>query len=213
MKDLAHLLVPVDVMDFLNLHEFIQGDLAFSILIALVKAPTATRAMHMEWKRLAPGYDGEALYKAFEEAIRVSASTPETEVQLEQLNRQGVARFMGLATTSVHMGVLRARSGESSEKCVSLGLTGLEYEFTGDHSRLSTFLDAVRTGEMSLVKRPCLDAGSAADLAMADGGGVPMADVLKFSAELLESHVASLELEEVIELLGLFVLVMFRTLQ
>ena len=37
---------------------------------------------------------------------------------------------------------------------------------------------------MSLVKRPCLDAGSAADLAMADVVGTSMADVLKFSAEL-----------------------------
>ena len=182
MRELAHLLVPVDVMDFLNLHEFILGDLAFTIIIALVKEPTATQVMHMEWKRLAPGYDGEALYKAFEEAIRVSASTPETEVQLEQLNRQGVARFMGLATTSVHMGVLRARSGESSEKCVSLGLTGLEYEFTGDHSRLSTFLDAVRAGEMPLIKRPCRDAGDLPP--MADAGVVAMADVLTFSAEL-----------------------------
>ena len=183
MKDLTHLLVPVDVMDFLNLHEYIQGDLAFSILIALVKEPTATRIMHMEWKRLAPGYGGEALYKAFEEAIGVCASTPGV-TELEQLNRQGVARFMGLATTSVHMGVLRARtrSDESSGKCVSVGLTGIEYVFTGDHSQLSAFLDAVREGEnahastLGLVERPCLDAGNAADLAMAD--------VLNFSAEL-----------------------------
>ena len=44
------------------------------------------------------------------------------------------------------------------------------------HVKLPAFLDAVRAGEMPLVKRPCLDAGSAADLAMAD--------VLNFSAEL-----------------------------
>ena len=150
MTDLAHSLVPVDVMDFLNLHEYIQGDLAFSILIALVKEPTATRIMHMEWKRLAPGYDGAALYKVFQEAISVCASTPDTKVELEQLNRQGVARFMGLATTSVHVGVLRASSGESSKKCATLGLTCIEYEFTGDHSPLSAFLDAVREGQNAL---------------------------------------------------------------
>ena len=65
MKDLARLLVPVDVIDYLNLHEEIEGDLAFSILIALVKEPTATRTLHREWKRWAPGVRRGGLAQGF----------------------------------------------------------------------------------------------------------------------------------------------------
>ena len=116
----------------------------------------------------------------FKATVLVCGSTPDgaqsssVRVELEQTNRQGVARFMGSAITSVHMAVLRGRSGGGSRKKqterVALGLNGVEYEFAGDHTQLSAFLDAVRQGEtegMQLVEVPCVDAGNA-DLAMAD---------------------------------------------
>ena len=60
-EDLAPLLVPCDITDFLSIYPEIKSDLAVCILCALVKEPTATRMIVEQWRKLPATYDAAGL--------------------------------------------------------------------------------------------------------------------------------------------------------
>jgi hypothetical protein len=118
---LAPSLVPVDLVYFIDDFPKIQDNLALSIVIAVVKEPTAIRAMlDFDGGRIlnTAQLTGSALHDALVAAIQqFRASTPAEgclatpsqarhRVELEQVNRQGVARFFGLASTAMSLGVI-----------------------------------------------------------------------------------------------------------
>ena len=110
--DVAPLMVPCDVTDFLSHHSEIQSDLALCIIVALMKEPTATRLLVEQWRHFPTQYDTADMQHALQFVVRACASTPGVEATLhtreqEQLTRQGVARYSGLATVAKDLCVVR----------------------------------------------------------------------------------------------------------
>ena len=133
---LATSLAPADVIDFVDSFPKVQGSLALSIVIAMVKEPTAVRTMlEFDGGRILAAGDltGPILHEALIAAVRICASTPDRPSshpgELEQLNRQGVARFLGLASTAAALGAIVKADDDSDDAgaVVHLGLTGLVY--------------------------------------------------------------------------------------
>ena len=149
----APALVPLDVIDFIDAFPKVHGDVALSIVVAMVKEPSAVRTiLEFDGGRVfaAGGLTGPSLHDALLAAIRVCASTPDRPLshrhELEQLNRQGVARFFGLAATAMAFGVIVKTHGHSddTDAVVRLGLTDSTYRITGDSSLCDEFVRAVR---------------------------------------------------------------------
>ena len=164
--DLAPLLVPCDVTDFLSIYPEIKSDLAICIICALVKEPTATRMLVERWRQLPAEYDDAALQHALQLVVRACASTPGVDAtahtcEQEQLTRQGVARFSGLACVAKDLGVLRKAecADEGADHSITLGLTHVKYAFTEDTSTTQKFLSCVRAAAAK-IHPPCLDAGA-----------------------------------------------------
>jgi len=153
MSHFAPSLVPVDVIGFIDSFPKVQGNLALSIVIAMVKEPTAVRAiLEFDGGRIfaAGGLTGPILCEALIAAVRVCASTPDRPQshrdELEQLSRQGVARFFGLASTAMALGVIVKTHDDDSDDAgavVQLGLTGLTYRITADSSMCCKFVQAI----------------------------------------------------------------------
>ncbi len=188
---LAPFLVPADVTDFLEYYQYTQHDLAMSIIMAMLREPSATKAAFQRWRDLPQDYDETALYLVLEDAVRAvaadgCASTPvklHTHV-LEQLNRQGTARFFGVAATATALGVLR-KSGspgeavDGAESC-ALGLARVSYVFTQETKVLRIFLHSSREAMVSLP--PFLDVVGAENL------GATLVEDLRLYSEAM--HVA-----------------------
>ena len=110
--DVAQDILPVDVSDFLTLMWDNLGILKYfpvAIALSAMKEPTATAAAVARWKELPPKYDVDYFHSIFEDSIRAvaaRASTPGAGEEiphargLEQLNRQGVARFANFDNTN-----------------------------------------------------------------------------------------------------------------
>ena len=168
---LAEWMMPCDVIDWQALFPEIRGDLAICIVISLVKEPRATAVIVEQWRAFPPGYDAAALTNAILKAADVCkacASTPGApeipphEKELEQLTRQGVARFNCLATTAVTLGVLR-KAERRTARTIVLGLTGLLYDPAGDMKATTDFLNIVRSAK-DVAAQPCPDAGERPDI-------------------------------------------------
>ena len=173
--DVAPLLVPCDITDFLSMYAEIQTDLALCIICALVKEPTATRKIVEQWRPLPAEYTAAELQHALERVLRACASTPGGEDtphsrEQEQLTRQGVARFSGLASVAKDLGVLQG-VGEGADYSITLGRTHVKYKFTRDAGTLHKFLSCVRAA--AAIHPPCFDAG--AQSSHVDAGGSPAA--------------------------------------
>ena len=170
--DCATWAMPCDVVDFLQNHGTLKQDLAMRIVLALVKEPTATHLILGGWQGLPAEYDADQLRCMLESVAQVCGSIPDDIVaqydkELEQLGRQGVARYSGLATCLKYLGVIR-KLGEDETAPeglgVALGRTSVEYAFTLDSQILRTFLFHVRAAAPDLVP-PCFDAGKQGDAA------------------------------------------------
>ena len=164
--DVAPLMVPCDVTDFLSHHSEIQSDLALCIIVALMKEPTATRLLVEQWRHLPTQYDAADMQHALQFVVRACASTPGVEATLhtreqEQLTRQGVARFSGLAPAAKDLGVVRKVDEGDAEETdyITLGLTHVKYAFTKNPSTMHKFLSRVRAAAPSMPP-PCFDAGA-----------------------------------------------------
>jgi hypothetical protein len=135
-----------------------------------------------------------ALYGVIEAATRAvaaRASTPGAQTEdpphkdeLEQLSRQGVARFFGVASTAVTLGVLRKEvDGEDvgdGSAVVILGLTLIRYVFTGDAAAVAVFLKTARAAAVR--------ASTPVDGASKEPSGFAVTrDVAKYAADLRAS--------------------------
>ena len=100
-------LIPCDVTDFLSRFKSIRGNLAVLAMSALVKEPMAVSAM---LDRLPPSLDvtAESLQAALMGMLH-SVKSDEHDQQMRQLNRQGVARWLGSASTCRIWGNRRER--------------------------------------------------------------------------------------------------------
>ena len=61
---IAARLVPADVIDFLTYEEEMRHDLAASIVVAMLKEPTATREFVTRWRTLPPEYTADDFHAA-----------------------------------------------------------------------------------------------------------------------------------------------------
>jgi len=179
MAQFAPYLVPIDLLCFIDQFPTFQGNLALCIVIAMVKEPTAIRAM-LEFdggRILKSPLTGNVLHDALVAAIhRCRASSPghcpakssqaPHRKELEQLNRQGVARFFGLASTATSLGVITKidanvdGKGDSDDAptVLHLGLTGLAYRFSSNAAeRCKTLVQTLNTAS---IKDPELTVGT-----------------------------------------------------
>lgn len=175
----APVLVPIDLLFFIDQFPTIQGNLAVCIVIAMVKEPTAIRAM-LEFdggRILKSPLTGSVLRDALVAAIHeCRASSPghcpakssqaPHRKELEQLNRQGVARFFGLASTATSLGVITKidsnvdGNGDSDDAptVLHLGLTGLAYRLSSNSAAVcKTFVRLLST---AYIKAPELTVGT-----------------------------------------------------
>ena len=168
--DLAGDLVPCDMIDFLIKEEVVfrhRRDLAASIMLALLKEPTATDEFVKQWQNFPADYSGGHLHAGLKAVVEVCcASTPDQEVphaaELQQLSRRGVARFLGTTAVASGFGVVRKAAEDEVGFC--LGLTRQRYKWAGGEPIVSTkFLESVRTlseREAKSLFPPCFDAGA-----------------------------------------------------
>ena len=179
-------LLPCDVKDCLDWYGEVEEDIVMCILLAVIKEPRATRVCVEGWRRLPPNYGADDLYAVLVQAARACASTPGPsgekpraphETELQQLSRQGVARFTGLATTLTFLNVVRKKKSSDGEE-VSLGLHCLCYAFTEDTTTLQIFLKEVREQARTReLHRLCFDTRQG-------DGWQRMARVLKYGEEI-----------------------------
>ena len=155
MADLSHLLVPVDVVDFLARMTEVRRDVPFSIVLAMVKEPFATGRLCEAWKGLPENYGGDALAEVMIQVLRdcsVEDDRVPNQVELEQLNRQGVGRFFGLIATCQALGIIckedppcASTPGTEIEEVLCLGLCKGTYRIAGDAAvHVSNFLAKAR---------------------------------------------------------------------
>ena len=174
-----------------------RHDLAASIVVAMLKEPTATREFVTRWRTLPPEYTGDDLHAALTAAIAACVSTPgsapadpaarastpssasadpaaraETPgsasahgarhtLEMQQLGRRGVCRFLGSVVVAQYFGVTRkARDGDAHTFVA--GLQNNEYVWVSDTGICSKFLEAVRQADLASAparRPPCFDAG------------------------------------------------------
>ena len=110
-------LLPADVQDFAARSMQMEGDLAVAILLAMVKDPAACATLMNELSK-----DGRPTKEASVETIEGALLTMLTthslasDTAMQQLNRQGAARFFGVASTCRLLGVIEVVQEERSPK-------------------------------------------------------------------------------------------------
>ena len=158
--DVAHRLVPCEILDFLTIYEEIKSDLAMCIICAMVYEPAANAIILAQWRQLPPDYDAQALAKRLEAALRACGSTPgrasgqPSDVR-EPEQHEEARRCCGVAACGESLGLLRKAPHKAQG--MSLGTPKQNYVFTGDTTTLTEFLMLVRT-ETKSGHPPCFDA-------------------------------------------------------
>jgi serine/threonine protein kinase len=150
----AYNIMPCDITDFIDKFWEHRYDLGSLIVFAMLKEPSSTTA----WVRTGvPGMLHTVSVDTFAESLSALAknmheSPPVTE--MKQLNKQGVARFLGTATTLSRLGVIelvrkscKAEGTPSRDGEVVLGLTLTTYRFTGHTQKAQQFLTACKKQE------------------------------------------------------------------
>ena len=157
----AHLFIPCDITDFIDKFWDHRYDLGSLIVFAMLKEPSSTTS----WVSTGvPGRLHTVSVDAFAESLAALAknmheSPPVTEMR--QLNQQGVARFLGTATTLSLLGVIESLPGSrkaallaasqggtlSRDDEVVLGLSRTSYRFTGHTQKAQQFLTACQNQE------------------------------------------------------------------
>ena len=146
---MASLLVPVDVVDFLDHWPHARNDLALGIVIALMTDPQATRVMVEQHGRLPREYDSVAFAECLLAAVRASSA----EGPMALLNRK-VSRTLEMAPLVTALGVIRPDAGGD------IRLSRRAYSAVDEperSTRLIAFLRAIRDRPLAA---PCLDAGA-----------------------------------------------------
>jgi hypothetical protein len=104
-------MLPIDIVDFMQVVSTLGGDLVMYLIVAALKEPLAT-AKFLELVSAGENpllrrtdYTGEEIGKVLEKVAQCLDGCPnKTEVQ--QLSRQGVARFVGPASLIRSLGVI-----------------------------------------------------------------------------------------------------------
>ena len=174
---LAADMVPADAIDFFARHQEMSEDLAASIVVAMLKEPTATSEFLTQWRTMPNDYTAHDLHAALKAAISVTVSTPGSSpddsraqhprhtVELQQLGRRGVCRFLGSVIVAQSFGIMR--KARATETGFIAGLQGNQYVWVPDTpgSVVAKFLGAVREhGDASELRPPCFDAGATRDV-------------------------------------------------
>jgi hypothetical protein len=117
MRDILADLVPVDIVDMMTFAfrtQSFREDVAIQIVVALMKQPTATKVFVetcCEWPSTA-----SSMAAAFEQVLSSVKVTDKTGVsEMQQLLRQGVGRFTGLASTCRLLGVIGKCEGGAAD--------------------------------------------------------------------------------------------------
>ena len=106
-------LLPADLQDFAARSMQMEGDLALAILLALVKEPAACATLANALSK-----DGrptkDASVEAIEDALLTMLATNSfaADTAMKQLNRQGVGRFVGPASTCRLLGLIHVLDDE-----------------------------------------------------------------------------------------------------
>jgi hypothetical protein len=118
-------MLPVDIVDFMQVVSTLGGDLVMCLIVAALKEPLAT-AKFLELVNAGENpllrradYTGEEIGKVLEKVAQCLDGCP-NKAEVQQLSRQGVARFVGPASTIRNLGVI-AVTTTSPEKQNSTG--------------------------------------------------------------------------------------------
>ena len=153
-------LMPCDVEDFLQHYPGLaKDDHALMFFVALFKEPTATRAF-LEAVPPERPLTAMNIMSAISKMLDALDGAPH-ESELKQLNRQGVGRFVGAASTCRTFGLIRVLEQSQSQRSRkkarvepqgqkqagvwSLGLGERRYEPTGNLEEIQKVLEFTRT--------------------------------------------------------------------
>ena len=123
-------LMPCDTQDFLNVYPRIRHDKTFVVIVALLKEPSATACFVNRALELPSEYSVDELEEVLFEMLDDLRSFTETHrKELEALNRQGVGRFLGVASTCREvLGIIQCMAGPSAQKRQAAGEADQEQE-------------------------------------------------------------------------------------
>ena len=96
-RDILPMTVPCDVTAFMEEFVSLRESLAKVLLCAWLKEPTAVHAFARESNGLGATAEPTAVFRSLQSTIRIVAEAwPENKAELQQISRQGVARFLGV---------------------------------------------------------------------------------------------------------------------
>ena len=139
-------LMPCDVTDFVQLYPSVRHDLAFVVIIALLKEPRANAIFVKKALALPPGYGVDDLAAVLMDMLDDIRSPTETHrKEIEALNQQGVGRFTGVASTCRAWGLIECVPGQEQKE--------------GEEKEETTNLRNARLEHVRARRRPCSVAG------------------------------------------------------
>ena len=118
-------MAPCDVTAFMEEFVSLREGLTKVLLCAWSKEPTAVRAFARESNGLCATAVPTAVFRSFQSTVRIVAEAwPDNKAELQQLSRQGVARFMGVRAACHRLQVIAPRqriSASASPRGLSRG--------------------------------------------------------------------------------------------
>ena len=100
-------MVPCDVTAFMEEFVSLREGLAKVLLCAWLKEPTAVHAFARESNGLGATAGPTAVFRSLQSTIRIVAEAwPDNKAELQQISRQGVARFMGVRSACLCLEVI-----------------------------------------------------------------------------------------------------------
>ena len=129
-----HKLMPDDITDWLQRYNSSAHDVALLIVLALVKEPCAVSLLMEELVKhehsLEDLVSADKLHNAYLAMLNRLGGVPTHKVEMEQLSRQGVARFMGSLSVGRNFGIIEVAKTEAEVRAqteLTLGLMQRKY--------------------------------------------------------------------------------------
>ena len=159
-------LIPCDVTDFARRFSSLRHNEALLLMAALIKEPNSVAVM-LAALESTQGCDPEKLAVAM---ITMLQKTPsqELDVQLKQLNRQGVARFLGSASTCRSWGIIQVvdeKPAKGARKRKADAIEPTQSEATQSASALAATQGEDEDMKLGLCRRPYRATNDVSDLA------------------------------------------------
>ena len=100
-------MVPCDVTAFMEEFVSLREGLAKVLLCAWLKEPTAVHAFAREPNGIGATAGPTVVFRSLQSTIRIVAEAwPDNKAELQQISRQGVARFMGVRAACLSLQVI-----------------------------------------------------------------------------------------------------------